>query len=122
MLQHYRNIIEELNLNENILFYLQPVNNPCNLWKRNNVVLRPTLTVGDSLVVRETLIEGTTAIASDVVQRPNEVILFKSEDLDDLASKLIFTLTNPKELSNLSSGSQSNYSKIIEVYNSSLIN
>ena len=122
ILEDYDSIIQELNLNEDILFYLQPVNNPCNLWKRSDVVLRPTLTDGDSLVVREALNEGTTVIASDVVQRPNEVILFKSEDLDDLASKLIFTLTNPKELSNLSSGSQSNYSKIIEVYNSSLIN
>ena len=116
MLQHYRNIIEELNLNENILFYLQPVNNPCNLWKRNNVVLRPTLTVGDSLVVRETLIEGTTVIASDVVQKPNEVILFKSEDIDDLASKLMISLTNPNKSHNLSDASKSNYSKIIEVY------
>lgn len=91
-LENYMNLIKEFNLESNILFFLRGVNNPLNLWRRSNIVLRPTLTDGDSLVVREAIAEGTLVISSDVVERPAGTILFRSENVDDLADKIITAL------------------------------
>lgn len=85
----YEKIIEENCLADNVLLFLGAVNNPSNLWKRSDIVLRPTLSDGDSLVVREAVSQGTSVIASDVVDRIDAVTLFKSEDVDDLASKIL---------------------------------
>ncbi|WP_372948072.1 hypothetical protein [Mariniphaga sp.] len=113
----YQKLIFNLQLTDNVLLMFQPVNNPMNLWKRSNIVLRPTLTDGDSLVVREALSQNTHLIASDVVSRPEGTILFKSEDINDLYLKIVETLnTNESKATNISS--PDNYELIKSVYNS----
>ncbi len=88
-MQDYFKLINGLQISENVLLFLKPLNNPTLLWRKSDIVLRPTLTDGDSLVVREAINEGTYVIASDVTERPEDVILFKSENIDDLSNKII---------------------------------
>lgn len=59
-----------------------------------DIVLRPTLTDGDSLSVREALYLDKTVIASDVVSRPNGVVLYKTEDAEDLFLKVLPYIVN----------------------------
>jgi len=54
------------------------------LFKRADLGIRPTLTDGDALSVREALSFNCPVIASDVVKRPRGTICFKSRDIDDL--------------------------------------
>lgn len=95
-LHDYFKLINDLQISENVLLFLKPLNNPTLLWRKSDIVLRPTLSDGDSLVVREAINEGTNVIASDVITRPEGVILFKSENIDDLSKKIIDALVKPK--------------------------
>ncbi len=110
----YNSIINELNLNQNVLILFKPLLNPNLLWRRSDLVLRPTLSDGDSLLVRESLSEGTPVIASDVVERPFGTIIFKSEDVDDLADKILNTLviTKNSKIFNM----HNNYELIKQIY------
>ncbi|MCK5136215.1 MAG: glycosyltransferase [Bacteroidales bacterium] len=118
LINAYTQIIEELKLSENVLLFLKPVNDPLKLWRCSDIVLRPTLTDGDSLVVREAISQNTYLIASDCVERPSEAILFKSEDVEDLVVKIIETLK--KESKTNTTSTESNYSLLKDVYNSLL--
>jgi glycogen synthase len=59
-----------------------------------NIFIRPTLTDGDSIAVREALSYGLQVIASDSAERPNGCILFRSSDVHDLRKKIMLCLTN----------------------------
>jgi glycosyltransferase involved in cell wall biosynthesis len=83
--------INKLNIEENILLMtgqkeLWP------LYKRADLSIRPTATDGDAVSIREALYFGTTIIASDVVPRPKETILYKSRDIEDLYRKVVRTI------------------------------
>lgn len=54
------------------------------LISRSDIVLRPTVTDGDALTIREALFLGKPVIASDVVARPAGTVIYKSEDTEDL--------------------------------------
>jgi len=97
-IQIYMHLIDEFQLHSNILFFLEPLTSASNLWKRSDIVLRPTLSDGDSLVIREALSQGTYVIASDVVQRPEGVILFRNEDIEDLSEKILEILSKSTKL------------------------
>ena len=67
---------ESMGVRESVLFSLAPISKPLSLWQQCSVMLRPTMTDGDSVAVREMLAEGRPVIASDVVPRPmNTVVL-----------------------------------------------
>jgi glycosyltransferase involved in cell wall biosynthesis len=53
-----------------------------------DVMIRPTLTDGDALSVREALHMGKPVIASDIVSRPDGVVVYQTNNTDDLMSKL----------------------------------
>ncbi len=53
-----------------------------------DVMIRPTLTDGDALSVREALHVGKSVIASDAVSRPDGVITYRTGHTDDLLNKL----------------------------------
>lgn len=112
--ESYKQIINEFQLFKNVLFLFTPLSNPIQLWQKSDVVLRPTLTDGDSLVVREAISQGTFVIASDVVNRPKEVILFKSENVEDLSLKIVQVLAESKKTINQSFSS--NYELIKNIY------
>ena len=74
-LENYINII-----NDDISFV--------NLIKECDIVLRPTLSDGDSLTVREGIWFNKLVIASDVSKRPEKTILYKTGDSLDLFKKV----------------------------------
>lgn len=58
------------------------------LIKYASVVVRPTRTDGDALTIREAIYLDKPVIASNVVERPEGVITYDTEDYIDLANKL----------------------------------
>jgi glycosyltransferase involved in cell wall biosynthesis len=52
------------------------------LYCGTDVFVRPTITDGDSVSVRECLSLGVPVVASDAVARPPGCVLFKSRDMD----------------------------------------
>lgn len=62
-----------------------------------DVFIRPTVTDGDANSVREALACGVPTVASDVVERPDGVILFRCRDSSDLAEKVCGVLARTAE-------------------------
>jgi len=62
--------VRSLGLTNRVLFVFKPLENPFALWASCSVMLRPTLTDGDSTAVREMLALGLPVIASDITPRP----------------------------------------------------
>ena len=56
---------------------------------QSSVFLRPTISDGDSIAVREALALGVPVVASDAAPRPPGTILYAVEDVDDLVAKLL---------------------------------
>lgn len=64
-------------------------------WKviaKANMFVRPTITDGDALSVREALYFGVPTIVSDCTTRPDGVVLFRTGDADDLAEKIMYAV------------------------------
>ena len=59
------------------------------LIQQSDLVLRPTCKDGDAITIREALWLNKPVIASDVVDRPEGTILFKTRDGNDLYGKVI---------------------------------
>jgi len=87
LLEAYKNRIEQKQLHQQIFLYCQSLSFP-DLVKRSDVVLRLTTTDGDALTIREALYFGKTVVASNVVERPEGTVIFKSRDTRDLYEKL----------------------------------
>jgi glycosyltransferase involved in cell wall biosynthesis len=66
------------------------------LYKKSDILLRPTTSDGDAVSIREALLFGTNVIASDCVERPDGVILHKNRDVDDFYNKICTVLENKK--------------------------
>lgn len=59
-----------------------------NVIKASDVFIRSTTTDGDSLSVKEALFYGKSTICSDCVDRPAGVILYETNNWDDLDKKI----------------------------------
>lgn len=79
----YKEIIAKNGLNNQILIWEQPASF-VRILQKCDLVLRTTNTDGDAVSIREALFLGKPVVASDVVQRPEGVCLFKTRDVDDL--------------------------------------
>jgi glycogen(starch) synthase len=66
------------------------------LLKSSDVLIRPTLTDGDSVVVREALALGLSVLASDAVARPSDCTVFRTGDAADIAAKLRQEISSPR--------------------------
>lgn len=55
----------------------------------SNVFIRPAITDGSSVSVKEALWLEVPVIASDCVKRPGEVILFKNRDVNEMIEKVV---------------------------------
>lgn len=84
----YRKQIAANELEENVLLWEQPASF-VRLLQQCDLVLRTTNTDGDAISIRESLHFGKPVIASDVVKRPEGVVLFKTRDVEDLTNKII---------------------------------
>ena len=67
------------------------------IFKYADILVRPTVTDGDAVSIREALHFGADVIASDVVPRPAGVISFKTRDLEDFNNKILATLNKRKK-------------------------
>jgi glycosyltransferase involved in cell wall biosynthesis len=116
-LSRLQNKIAASNLQDNFLFVTHSYNFYVFLMQ-SDLFVRPTNTDGDAISVREALYFKVPTIASDVVPRPQGVILFKSRDIDDLTAKVHDALDNyssyKAELKSLEP--QRNFEKILNIY------
>lgn len=62
------------------------------LFKRADVFVRPTLSDGASVSIQEALFFGVPVVASDVCERPEQVIRFKNRDGFDFTEKVMYAL------------------------------
>lgn len=79
--------IKELKIEDNFFFFtgqkeLWP------LFKQVDIMIRPTMTDGDALSIREALYFNCPAVASDVCDRPDGTVLFENRNLNDLYQKI----------------------------------
>ena len=82
-----RQTIAERGIADNFLF----VTRSCQFYPilmKSDVFVRPTNTDGDAVSVREALYFKIPTVASDVVPRPEGVILFKNRDINDFTLKV----------------------------------
>lgn len=68
--------------------------------EHSTIVLRPTVTDGDALTIRESLYMGVPVIASNVVVRPEPTIIFENRNQKDLFNKVSSTLSNIEQIKN----------------------
>ncbi len=83
--------IKELEIEQNFYF----ITGQKELWplfKKADLMIRPTTTDGDALSIREAMYLGCPAVASDVSDRPKGTIMFKNRDINDLYEKSIKVL------------------------------
>jgi len=88
-----RQTIAEKGIADNFLF----VTRSCQFYPilmKSDVFVRPTNTDGDAVSVREALYFKIPTVASDVVPRPEGVILFKNRDINDFTLKVEDVLDN----------------------------
>lgn len=82
--------------------------------KYSSCTVRPTITDGDSISVRESIYFQVPVIASDCVDRPDGTILYKTLDDDSLAGRLL----SFRSEANTKLSRQPDYAaQIIDVYN-----
>jgi glycosyltransferase involved in cell wall biosynthesis len=72
------------------------------LMEQSDIIVRPTNTDGDSLTIREGLFLNKKVLASDVVERPEGVILFENRNINDLEMKLEDLIVNEYKFRNTS--------------------
>lgn len=86
-IEKYQKYIEDNDLKDIFYLYTQPVSF-VRIIRLCDVVIRPTNTDGDALTIREGLYYHKHVIASDVVERPQNTILFKNRSVSSLFSRL----------------------------------
>ncbi|MHA1729282.1 MAG: glycosyltransferase [Promethearchaeota archaeon] len=90
-LQKMKKRIRRLNIEKNF-FMLTGQKIIWPLFKKVDLMIRPTITDGDSVSIREALYFKLPVIASDVVSRPKPCITYNYDDFEDLFQKCIFIL------------------------------
>ncbi len=93
-LDSYRIKTRELGIADQVLFHLKPLKNVRKVMESSTVVLRPTLSDGDSMLVREALEAGLKVVASDASERPKGAIVYQKSNIDDLTKKIKTALSD----------------------------
>ena len=88
----------QLGCSESIFFLNEGILDGSELWRRSSVHLRPTVTDGDSIAVREALALGVPVVASDTAPRPPACGQFPSRNLEAFVKAIGAALTNPPDL------------------------
>ena len=89
----YQQQIKDWHLENNILLTSEDTSF-VRLIEELNLVVRPTCTDGDALTIREALYLDKLVIASDVVGRPENTIVFRNRDANDFKEKVIAVISN----------------------------
>jgi glycosyltransferase involved in cell wall biosynthesis len=88
------------------------------IYEKSKIFLRPTNTDGDSICVREALDSNCVVIASDVVDRPKEVICFENRNIDDFVNKIKDVIANISYYKDKIPVENDFYGRLLSVYNS----
>ncbi len=103
---------------ENHIYWIEDT--PMELWpllKKVHVLLRPTKSDGDALSIRESLYLKIPVIASNVVPRPVDALVYDLNSENDFLNKTILVIDNYKEyVSKIGNNKISFAEKIIEQY------
>ncbi|MGO3801521.1 MAG: glycosyltransferase [Fusobacterium sp.] len=89
--------IEQYNLEERVFIYKVKDTEYYPIMDKSDVFIRPTNTDGDAISLRESIYLNKPNISSDIVERPEGTLLFKTRDIDDLFNKTINILDNYEE-------------------------
>jgi len=109
----YRPEVDLLNKMGKAVIYLTDEIDFSSLTEFLSVYIRPTITDGDSIAIREALSAGVKVIASDCVVRPKGVQLFKSGDIGSLTSALENVIPAP----NVNHDGQPDFAqKVLDLY------
>lgn len=119
--KYYNNLltaIKEYGIENNFLFVTEE-HQFYPILMKSSLLVRPTNTDGDALSIREAVNFGVPVLASDVVERPKGVYLFKTRNIDDFYAQTKKIIENYNEHKQAVSGLQyeSNAEKILDVYN-----
>lgn len=98
-LEFFQQKIKNKNIESHITIYPSSLSF-IRLINEVDIVLRPTLTDGDALTIREALYMNTSVLASKVVKRPKFTTLYETANVDDLFFKIkeLRRLTNNNQL------------------------
>lgn len=112
--------IDDFKLNKKIMLYEVKDTEFYPILYKSKIFLRPTNTDGDSVSIREAIDLNIPCIASDVVNRPKEVILFKNRDVESLYLNLKNTILNYNDIKIIETDniSKNNAEKIVDIYKS----
>lgn len=83
------------------------------LWEKIDVYVRPTSTDGDSVAIREAIEAGAQVVATSVVKRPNNCIIYEQGDINDASKKIKIALAEGRRFIHKDF---SQYEKMKEVY------
>lgn len=96
-------------INENVSFV--------RIIEASDIVLRPTNIDGDAVTIREAIYLNKPVVASDAVNRPNGITLFKNRDFDDFEVQLIEQIIKLRKHNNtISSPTSYNNTECKEFY------
>jgi glycosyltransferase involved in cell wall biosynthesis len=115
--QHILKIRTESDLENNWLI-LESALPASALFKRCNLFIRPTLTDGDSLSIRECLSAGVPVVASDAASRPEACFLYPVGNVDCMLKtiKHVLESKDAKEKNDYSDDSDEHVRRLIEYY------
>ncbi len=103
--QDISRLITNLDLIEQVLIP-EPFPNVAEALRRSDIFVRPTLSDGDSIAVREALTLGLPVIASDTGFRPGGVVVFPVGDHQALADRIGKVFRGEMEIPALDEGSE----------------
>lgn len=112
-----KNVLSNYTIDQSSFFvYKKPVNNMGKLLELCDIYLRPTSTDGDSLLVREAILNQCVVVASDIVMRPQKTILFKTSNIDDFFNKMVFVLRELPQLKLIHNNNEDFFENIYSLY------
>lgn len=115
--QELQNLIDSTNCNQNVLLAGDVAHEiVLHLAKRASVALRTTHFDGDAISVREAIFLGTPVVASDNEMRPENVILFKIGDAEDLRRAILIALKQNKTIAPKIVDGWKNIDKVLQIY------
>ncbi len=87
--EYLNRLLEEGNkYKDNLLIIQEDLEEIYPLEQMASVVVRPSITDGDSVSIQESLFLGTPVITSDAIPRPKGCMLFKNRDMEDFEKKV----------------------------------
>lgn len=95
ILETLREKIDKEGFSESVFWQVGALHEMWPLLKTATVLVRPTSTDGDSVMVREALAYGLPVITSDVTKRPDGCIVYHLGNLESLTAKLNDVYSKP---------------------------